>query len=347
MLVLSRQVASLNPVVRLLVRHVYGGDVRASHAEAVAHYHTACALAPQRLTHRTELGKARRARACAQGPCDTPLLTLRQPRARADAGAAEAGAAARGAAGVQSGAWLRLGGACVEQSSADCNCVPCMADARVARAQDINAVLGRMHTELLLKKLRRQEKREQRAQKKCAAALRSWPVAHAARLQLTSCTLRPSQGADARAQGGDARCQGGDSSRHARRRAQPARGARGGRRGVLRSAGERPRDCIACWRGGCVRCAALARTHARTPYHSSCLLLDAAGCSSSRCGAAAAAFRTVFPPERHTRMQRTTRSAAGEAHRCIGSSAHAASLPSPLRERAALRWRAAGCGCGR
>lgn len=53
------EVAGLNPVVRIVMRHMYGGDVQASHAEALAHYTAACELAPQRLTHRTELGKVR------------------------------------------------------------------------------------------------------------------------------------------------------------------------------------------------------------------------------------------------------------------------------------------------
>jgi tetratricopeptide (TPR) repeat protein len=77
------QVASLNPVVRLVVRHFYGGDVTASHAQAVEHYEAACQLAPQRLTHRTELGKARAERVAHSAwrmhamPCDAMPWTCR------------------------------------------------------------------------------------------------------------------------------------------------------------------------------------------------------------------------------------------------------------------------------
>lgn len=50
--------ASINPIVKLIVRNVYGGDVGGSHAEAVRSYVQAAALCPRRLTHHAELGKA-------------------------------------------------------------------------------------------------------------------------------------------------------------------------------------------------------------------------------------------------------------------------------------------------
>lgn len=40
------------------MRHALGGDTRASHADALAHYSAAAALAPSRLTHWSEHGKA-------------------------------------------------------------------------------------------------------------------------------------------------------------------------------------------------------------------------------------------------------------------------------------------------
>ena len=53
------EVAGLNPVVRLVVRHVYGGDIQASTAQALRHFTQARELAPQRLAHAAEMGKAR------------------------------------------------------------------------------------------------------------------------------------------------------------------------------------------------------------------------------------------------------------------------------------------------
>lgn len=52
------EVSGLNPVVRLVVRHLYGGDVQASPAEALEHYAQARKLAPERLAHCAEMGKA-------------------------------------------------------------------------------------------------------------------------------------------------------------------------------------------------------------------------------------------------------------------------------------------------
>jgi hypothetical protein len=40
----------------------------------------------------------------------------------------------------------------------------------IAHWQDINALLGKMHTELLVKKLRRQERRQQREDRRCGVA---------------------------------------------------------------------------------------------------------------------------------------------------------------------------------
>lgn len=50
--------ASINPIIKLVVRNVYGGDVGGSHAEAVRSYLRAAQLCPRRLTHYAELGKA-------------------------------------------------------------------------------------------------------------------------------------------------------------------------------------------------------------------------------------------------------------------------------------------------
>jgi hypothetical protein len=52
------ELALLNPVLRLLVRHVLRGDVNASVDTALAHYAMAAELAPGRLVHHAELGKA-------------------------------------------------------------------------------------------------------------------------------------------------------------------------------------------------------------------------------------------------------------------------------------------------
>lgn len=49
--------ASINPIVKLIVRNVYGGDVGASHVQALENYSHAIALCPRRLTHHAELGK--------------------------------------------------------------------------------------------------------------------------------------------------------------------------------------------------------------------------------------------------------------------------------------------------
>ena len=51
------EVSGLNPVVRLVVRHLYGGDVQASPAEALEHYAQARKLAPERLAHCAEMGR--------------------------------------------------------------------------------------------------------------------------------------------------------------------------------------------------------------------------------------------------------------------------------------------------
>lgn len=50
--------ASINPIIKLIVRNVYGGDVGGSHSEAVRSYIQAASLCPGRLTHHAELGKA-------------------------------------------------------------------------------------------------------------------------------------------------------------------------------------------------------------------------------------------------------------------------------------------------
>jgi len=110
------EVASLNPLTRLLARTLLGGAdmARASHAQALHHYEAAAELAPRRLTHRAELGKA--------------LLK-----------------AGRRAEALQA---FRAALAC--------------------EVEDINALLGRMHAERLITKLRRQERREQREARRCA-----------------------------------------------------------------------------------------------------------------------------------------------------------------------------------
>jgi len=52
------ELSQLNPVLRALVRHVLRGDTDASAEAALAHYSAAVAIAPARLVHRAELGKA-------------------------------------------------------------------------------------------------------------------------------------------------------------------------------------------------------------------------------------------------------------------------------------------------
>lgn len=52
------EIASLNPVVKVLLRHVLGGDTGGSHAAALEHFQAAATLAPHRLTHKAEHGKA-------------------------------------------------------------------------------------------------------------------------------------------------------------------------------------------------------------------------------------------------------------------------------------------------
>ena len=75
------EVAGLNPVVRLVVRHVYGGDIQASTAQALRHFTQARELAPQRLAHAAEMGKARRLSVCCPplarvaDPCVSCLLS--------------------------------------------------------------------------------------------------------------------------------------------------------------------------------------------------------------------------------------------------------------------------------
>jgi hypothetical protein len=44
---------------------------------------------------------------------------------------------------------------------------PARGHAHTPHTQDINALLGKMHTELLMKKLRRQERRQQRDDRRC------------------------------------------------------------------------------------------------------------------------------------------------------------------------------------
>jgi tetratricopeptide (TPR) repeat protein len=51
------EVASLHPVLRLVARHVYGGDMGASTVQGLHHFATARQLAPQRLAHAAEMGK--------------------------------------------------------------------------------------------------------------------------------------------------------------------------------------------------------------------------------------------------------------------------------------------------
>lgn len=116
------EVASLNPLTRLLARTLLGGAdmARASHAQALRHYEAAAQLAPRRLTHRAELGKA-----------------LMRAGRRQEA--------------LQA---LRAALAC--------------------DVEDINALLGRMHAERLISKLRRQERRDLREARRCA--LRDAPL---------------------------------------------------------------------------------------------------------------------------------------------------------------------------
>ena len=114
------EIASLNPITRLFARTILGGAdmARASHAQALHHYAAAAELAPRRLTHRAEMGKA--------------LLKM-----------------GRRAEALQA---LRAALAC--------------------EVEDINALLGRMHAERLIKKLRRQERREQREARRYDSAHR-------------------------------------------------------------------------------------------------------------------------------------------------------------------------------
>ena len=46
----------------------------------------------------------------------------------------------------------------------------CVSPAGLLRMQDINAALGKMHTELLIRKLRRQERLQQRDERRCDAS---------------------------------------------------------------------------------------------------------------------------------------------------------------------------------
>jgi hypothetical protein len=147
------EIASLNPITRLFARTILGGAdmARASHAQALRHYAAAAELAPRRLTHRAEMGKA--------------LLKL-----------------GRRAEALQA---LRAALAC--------------------EVEDINALLGRMHAERLIKKLRRQERREQREALKCDTALAARIACFHARLT----RHRALQGLCAGCQGGEARACGG------------------------------------------------------------------------------------------------------------------------------------------
>uniref|UniRef100_A0A7S0WTE4 Uncharacterized protein n=1 Tax=Pyramimonas obovata TaxID=1411642 RepID=A0A7S0WTE4_9CHLO len=52
------EVASINQVVRLIVRHFYGGDVSGSYKDAIFHYEKAVKLNPKKLVHHFELAKA-------------------------------------------------------------------------------------------------------------------------------------------------------------------------------------------------------------------------------------------------------------------------------------------------
>ena len=106
------------------------------HAAAVAHYTTAAQLAPRRVTHRTELGKA----------------LLKQGR-RAEALAA-------------------------------------FKEALACDVEDINAHLGRMHAEILLRSLRRQERRQLRDEKRCAC-LATLGLAAVCFVLGTSCCIIP------------------------------------------------------------------------------------------------------------------------------------------------------------
>jgi hypothetical protein len=82
------EVAGLNPVVRLVVRHVYGGDIQASTAQALRHFAQARELAPQRLAHAAEMGKAR---LCVCVCIQLAWLTLATSTVADEAGAAERG----------------------------------------------------------------------------------------------------------------------------------------------------------------------------------------------------------------------------------------------------------------
>ena len=106
------ELALLDPVKRLLVRHLLGGDVDASVERSLAHYKRARELAPGRLVHRAELGKA----------------LLRVGRRR------EAVLAFREAL-------------CCEQ-------------------EDVNAAMSRAHTEKLLSRLQRQQRRMAREERR-------------------------------------------------------------------------------------------------------------------------------------------------------------------------------------
>lgn len=52
------EIASLNPVLRTVVKIIYGGLPEASYEEAVRNFQKALELAPQRVSHHVELGRA-------------------------------------------------------------------------------------------------------------------------------------------------------------------------------------------------------------------------------------------------------------------------------------------------
>mmetsp|Transcript_25190 Transcript_25190/g.30495 ORF Transcript_25190/g.30495 Transcript_25190/m.30495 type:complete len:332 (+) Transcript_25190:416-1411(+) len=66
------EVANVNPVVKVVMKHWYGGDISATYADAIHHYSKAAAIAPTRPHHQYELAKVQ----LKMGNRDTAIATM-------------------------------------------------------------------------------------------------------------------------------------------------------------------------------------------------------------------------------------------------------------------------------
>ena len=136
------EVASLNPVVRLVMRHVYGGDIKASTTQALHHFNQARQIAPQRLAHAAELGKA--------------LMKLGRRKEAYET--------------------LKQALQCDIEARYVCSCAApyVLTPMLWLREQDVNAAMGKMHVERMLKKLKKQDRQAVREERRCAPQMREW-----------------------------------------------------------------------------------------------------------------------------------------------------------------------------